>query len=215
MWPILELNIQRVASDLCVPCPTTRRPAVLWSACARAGTECRSRSGAVFIFSERCVQPMTQESTKHSGEKTSEAQQRINHALSVASLSRLLQLNFSQGAYLIRLAYDPARYVPTGVYAAQDIQDWIRWARHQMGTPPRYIRTMEQCGNKLLTVHHVVISCCQADAEKIAAKWAHGSTWVRPVEPRYLPALAHWFSRRSAAEAGRRTWSPSKGLVRS
>lgn len=145
---------------------------------------------------------MTRQSTRHSGGKTSAAQQRINHALSVASLSRLLQLNFSQGAYLIGLAYDPARYVPTGVYAAQDIQDWIRGVRNQMGTPLRYVRTMEQCGNKLLTVHHVVISCCRAD-------------WVKTVESGYLPALAHWFSRRSAAEAGRHAWVPSKGLIRS
>lgn len=158
---------------------------------------------------------MTRQSTRHSGGKTSAAQQRINHALSVGSLSRLLQLNFSQGAYLIGLAYDPARYVPAGVYAAQDIRDWIRGVRNQMGTPLRYIRTMEQCGNKLLTVHHVVISCCRADAEKIAAKWAHGPTWVKTVEPGYLPALAHWFSRRSAAEAGRHAWIPSKGLIRS
>lgn len=160
---------------------------------------------------------MTRQSTKYDGGKTSAAQQRINHALSVASLSRLLQLNFSQGAYLIELAYDPARYVPVGVYAAQDIQDWIRAARHQIGTPLRYVRTMEQRqgDDKPLTVHHVVISCCRTDAEKIAAKWTHGLTWVKIVEPGHLPALAHWFSRRSAAEAGRHSWIPSKGLIRS
>lgn len=160
---------------------------------------------------------MTRQSTRHSGGKTSAAQQRINHALSVASLSRLLQLNFSQEAYLIGLAYDPARYIPAGVYAAQDIQDWIRGVRNQMGTPLRYVRTMEQRqgDDKPLTVHYVVISCSQVDAEKIAAKWAHGPTWVRPIEPGCLPALAKWFSRRSAAEAGRHAWVPSNGLIRS
>lgn len=160
---------------------------------------------------------MMRQSTRHSGEKTSAAQQRINHALSVASLSRLLQLNFSQGAYLIGLAYDPARYVPVGVYAAQDIQDWIRGVRNHVDFPLRYVRAMAQRrdSDRPLTVHHVVISCCRADAERIAAKWAHGPTWVKPVEPGYLPALAYWFSRRSATEAGRHTWIPSKGLIRS
>lgn len=160
---------------------------------------------------------MTRQSTRHSGGKTSAAQQRINHTQSVANLSRLLQLNFSQEAYLIELAYDPARYVPVGVYAAQDIQDWIRGVRNHVDFPLRYVRAMAQGrdGGNPLTVHCVVISCCRADAEKIAAKWARGPTWVRPIEPGCLPALAKWFSKRSAAEAGRRTWSPSKGLVRS
>lgn len=68
---------------------------------------------------------MTRQPAKHIGGKTPAAQQRINRALSAASLSRLLQLNFAQGAYLIELTYDPARYVPVGVYATQDIQDWL------------------------------------------------------------------------------------------
>ena len=105
---------------------------------------------------------MMRQSTRHSGEKTSAAQQRINHALSVASLSRLLQLNFSQGAYLIGLAYDPARYVPAGVYAAQDIQDWIRGVRNQMGTPLRYIRTMEQCGIMALGYSRSMLRTCRS-----------------------------------------------------
>lgn len=159
---------------------------------------------------------MTRQPAKHIGGKTPAAQQRINRALSAASLSRLLQLNFAQGAYLIELTYDPARYVPVGVYATQDIQDWLQGARHQVGAPLQYVRTMEQRqgDNWQLTVHRVVVSCSRTDAEKIAAKWAYGLTWVKLVEPEYLPALAEQFSKCPAAAAGRRSWSPSKGLVR-
>ena len=160
---------------------------------------------------------MTRQPTKHSGEKTSAAQQRINRAMSAASLSRLLLMNFSDEAYQIVLAYEADGYVPVGVYAVQDAQDWIRGARRQLYAPLRYVRTMEQGqgDDKPFTVHRVIVSCQRADAERIAAKWAHGPAWVEYIEPGQLPALVEQFSGYVTAGSGRHSWGSSKGLIRS
>lgn len=83
------------------------------------------------------------ESAKHTGNKTSPTQQRINRARSTAELSRLLQLNFSDGACLIALTYDPEGYVPVGVFVEPDIVDWLRRSRRQTGSTFRYVRTTD------------------------------------------------------------------------
>lgn len=160
---------------------------------------------------------MTRQPEKHSVGKTSAAQQRINRAMSVASLSRLLLLNFSDEAYQIVLAYEASGYVPVGVYAMQDAQDWIRGARRQLCAPLRYVRTMEQRqgDDKPLTVHRVVVLCQRADAERIAAKWTHGPAWVKYIEPGQLPALAEQFSSDVTAGSGRHSWASSRNLMRS
>jgi len=148
--------------------------------------------------------------TKHHGDKTSPAQQRINRAQAVATLARLLQLNFPDGARLIVLAYDEGSYCPVGVYAKQDVVDWVGLSRRQMGGVFQYVRVMEQ---DRATIHHVVTPIQRAEAERLAANWKYGPAWVDEITDGQLPALAEQFA--GKAEGRRHSWSTSRGLKRS
>lgn len=208
MCPVLHNTPSGHSSSACArasaiapePAPEPERKAVLVQ--------------ALFYFSQKGVQLMTRQ---RRGRKTSPAQQRINRAQSEASFSRLLQSNFSDGAHQIVLAYETGGYVPVGVYALQDIQDWIRETKHQLGAPLKYIRTMErvQGDDNPITIHHVVVSCRLAEAERIAARWEYGPAWVECIGPGQLPALAEQLFKASAAGSRRRSWSSSRGLIRS
>ena len=156
------------------------------------------------------------QSSKHRGNKTNPAQQRINQAVSEATLSRLLQMNFSDGAFQIVLTYEAGGYIPVGAYAAQDIKDWILASRRFLGGTFQYVRTMEQGRDgKPVTVHRVITSCREWEAKAIAAKWKYGPAKVEPIETGQLPILAGLLKGNVKAEAGCHSWKASKGLIRS
>lgn len=158
---------------------------------------------------------MTRQSTKHSGGKTTAAQQRINQALSVASLSRLLQLNFAQGAYLIELSYDPDHYVPVAAYVEQDVSAWLRVARRQLNEF-QYVRAIEWArDDRPNTVHHVIMDLPKEDAECVMANWTLGPTRIKEIAGGQVPALAERLVANAGTETGRRAWTASRGLKRS
>lgn len=159
---------------------------------------------------------MPRQSSKHTGNKTSPAQQRRNQAMSEATLSRLLQMNFSNGAFQIILSYDAGGYVPVGEYAAQDISDWIRLARRYLGGTFQYVRTMEPGPDpNPMTVHRIITSCRGWEANAIAAKWQYGPAKVEPIDAGQLPALAGLLKGNAKPGSNRPSWVPSVGLIRS
>ena len=157
---------------------------------------------------------MQQKILKRTGDKTSPAQRRINRANSLATLSRLLELNFSTGARLITLGYTPTDCAPAGEYAETDIKAWVRSARAQMGGTFRYVRATGQGrGGDPAIVHRVVTVCPEASVESLAASWRYGPTSVAEVRAGELPTLAKWLAASEAAP-NRRTWISSRGLKR-
>lgn len=152
---------------------------------------------------------MPRRSAKHSGGSTSPAQQRINQARSVATLSQLLELNFPGGARLIVLSYDPDGYIPTGSYADPDILDWLRRASRQLGGVFQYVRATAQ---EPTTVHRVITAIQRADAEDLATHWEYGPASVEEITDRQIPALAEQIA--GNPKAYRHAWAASKGLSR-
>ena len=152
---------------------------------------------------------MPRRSTKHCGGNSSPAQQRINRARSVAMFLQVIQLNFSSGARLIVLTYDPTGYVPAGAYAEPDIAGWVRLAVRKMGGAFQYVRTTAQ---EPAPVHRMITSIERAEAEAIAGLWEYGPALVEDLEPGQLPALAEQII--GKAGAFRRSWTASKGLRR-
>lgn len=158
---------------------------------------------------------MPRQSVRHHGNRTSPAQQRINRALSEAALSRLLQMNFSGGARVIVLAYEPGGYVPVGAYAEPDITGWVRRSREQLGGVFRYVRVTARAGEGAATVHRVVVPCQCTEAAALAARWEHGPAWTEAVEPGQLAALAEQLLANAQSGVCRHSWKASKGLIRS
>ena len=141
--------------------------------------------------------------------KTNPAQQRINRAKSVATLARLLQLNFQHGARLIVLAYEPGGYVPVGAYADPDISDWLRLCAKQLGGGLQYVRATAQ---EPATVHRVIMGIESTEAKALAGLWEYGPAWVEEIEGGQFPALAEQLA--GKPEAYRRSWTASRGLKR-
>ena len=152
---------------------------------------------------------MPRRSAKHCGGGTSPAQQRINRARSVATLSRLLELNFPGGARLIVLSYDPDGYIPAGAYAEPDIVDWLRWVSRQLGGVFQYVRATAQ---EPTTVHRVITAIQRTDAEDLAAHWEYGPASVEEIADEQFPVLAEQIA--GKAGAYRHSWIASKGLKR-
>lgn len=153
--------------------------------------------------------------SKNAGNKTSPAQRRINRANSLAALSTVLQVNFSEGARLIALGYESAEYAPVGEFAQSDIRAWVRQVRTQLGGVFRYVRATEWGREDCpATVHRIVVAYPEAAAGVLAASWPHGPAWVEDITPRELPALAGRIAA-DAAATNRRTWIASRGLKRS
>lgn len=158
---------------------------------------------------------MTRKSTKHSGGKTSAAQLRINRALSVASLSRLLQLNFAQGAYLIELSYAPEHYASVPAYVEHDVSAWLRIARRQVKAF-QYVRAIEwPRGDKLTAAHHVIMDLSREDVECVMENWTLGPAQIREIASGQVPALAEQLVQNAGSETGRHAWAASRGLKRS
>lgn len=159
---------------------------------------------------------MPRQSLKHAGDRTSPTQQRINQAMSIATLSNLLQLNFADGARLIVLAYNPGGYIPTGAYAELDITEWVRRSRKQLGSAFQYVRfTGQGHGDRPATVHHVVVPFHLEAAEHLAGAWAYGLARVEKVECGQLVTLAAYLMANARTRPGRHTWAASRGLRRS
>ena len=152
---------------------------------------------------------MPRRSTKHCGGNSSPAQQRINRARSVAMFSQVIQLNFSSGARLIVLTYDPGGYVPAGAYAEPDIVSWIRLSARKMGGAFQYVRTTAQ---ESAPVHRMITSIGRSEAEALAGLWSYGPAWVEDLEPGQFPALAEQIIGKT--DPFRRSWTASKGLKR-
>lgn len=152
---------------------------------------------------------MPRRSTEPREAKTNPAQQRINRAKSVATLSRLLQLNFQHGARLIVLAYEPGGYVPVGAYADPDILDWLRLCAKQLGGGFQYVRATAQ---EPATVHRVVTAIQRVEADGLAAQWEYGPAWVEEIAGGQLPALAEQIAGKPGAY--RRSWTASRRLKR-
>lgn len=150
---------------------------------------------------------MPRRSTKHCGGNTSPAQQRINRARSAATLSRLLQLNFPNGARLIVLSYTPGGYIPVGVYADPDIKKWIRLSARKLGGAFQYVRAPAQEPD---AVHRVVAAVRRSEAEALAGLWQYGPAWVDELEPGQFPTLAEQLA--GKAEPIRCSWIASEGL---
>lgn len=159
---------------------------------------------------------MSRQSLPHPGNKTSPAQQRINRALSVAMLSRVLQMNFSDGARLITLAYNSGGYIPTGIYAERDIAEWVRSSRKKLGGAFRYVRiTGEGHSAQPAAVHHVAVPLQLEAAEYLAGLWEYGPTRIEKIECEPLVALAGQLIGSASVGPCRRSYSVSKGLIRS
>ena len=155
---------------------------------------------------------MSRQSTKHSGDKSSPAQQRKNRAMSAAALFRLLQLNFSEGARLIVLTYDLSGYVPSWAYAQPDRLHRIRKAA---GGAFTYVRIIErQLSPQPAIVHRVVISLRREDAQQFAEQWKHGPAWAEEITVGQFPALVEQVFKNEKGGGCFRCWSPSKGLKR-
>lgn len=157
---------------------------------------------------------MQRKPLKHTGDKTSPAQQRINRANSIATLARLLELNFPEGAQMITLGYESAVYAPVGECAEADIRAWVRLARAQVGRAFQYVRTLEQGqDNGPATVHRIVTACKAETVAELAACWHYGPTSMNAVAAGELPALAGRLAA-NVAEPNRKTWVSSRGLKR-
>ena len=152
---------------------------------------------------------MPRRSMKHCGGNSSPAQQRINRAKSVTRFSQVIQLNFSGGARLIVLTYDPGGYIPAGVYAEPDIAVWIRLSARKLGGAFQYVRTTAQ---DPAPVHRVITGIGRAEAEALAGLWSYGPAWVEDLELWQIPVLAQQII--GKASAFRRSWTASKGLKR-
>lgn len=158
---------------------------------------------------------MQRRSLPHPGNKTSPAQQRINRAMSMAALSRLLQTNFADGARLIVLAYSPGGYIPTGTYAEQDITEWVRLSRKQLGGSFQYLRfTGQGHSPQTATVHHVAVPLHLGAVERLAGIWEYGPARIERVECGQLVELAEQLEGSANAGPWRRAYSSSKGLIR-
>ena len=169
-----------------------------------------------FYFLGKVVQIMPCRSSKHPGNKTRPAQQRINQAASVATLSRLLQLNFPDGARLIVLPYAPGGYIPTGVYAEQDIAGWVRSSRKRLGNAFQYVRiTGQGHSDPPATVHHVAVPLQLEAAEHLASMWEYGPAQTKKIECGQLATLAAQLMVNARTRPGQHTWAASRGLRRS
>lgn len=158
---------------------------------------------------------MSRQSTKHSGNKSSPAQQRKNRAMSAAALSRLLQLNFSAGARLIVLTYDPSGYIPSWAYAQPDMVDWLHRIRKAAGGAFPYVRIIErQLDPQPAIVHRVVVPLRREDAQRFAEQWKHGPAWAEEITVGQFPALIEQVFKNEKDGGCFRCWSPSKGLKR-
>ena len=156
---------------------------------------------------------MSRQSSKHTGDKTSPAQQRINRAVSMATLSNLLQLNFADGARLIVLAYSPGGYIPTGVYAEQDIREWVRLSRKQLGSAFRYVRfTGQGHSAQSAAVHHVAVPLHLEAAEHLAGTWEYGPARIEKIECAQLVTLAAQLMANARVRPGQHAWAASRGL---
>lgn len=157
---------------------------------------------------------MQQKPLKHTGDKTSPAQQRINRANSISTLSRLLELNFSVGAQLITLGYESVDYAPAGEFAETDIRAWVRRAKARLGGSFRYVRATGWGRNDdPVIVHRVIVICPAETAKTLAAVWTYGPVWVDEVGAGELPALAGQLAANAAAP-NHKTWVSSRGLNR-
>ena len=156
------------------------------------------------------------QSSKHPGNKTRPAQQRINQAMSIATLSRLLQLNFPDGARLIVLAYHPDGYIPAGACAEPDITGWVRSSRKQLGGAFQYVRfTGQGHDDRPATVHYVVGPLQLEAAGRLASAWEHGPARTEKIECRQLVTLAAYLMENARTRPGQHTWAASRGLRRS
>lgn len=155
---------------------------------------------------------MSAQSSKHTGNKTSPAQQRINRAMSLATLSHLLQLNFRDGARLITLTYAPNSYIPVGAYAERDITNWIRACRKQTGGEFQYVRAAERREGTRNITHRVVVSCQLEKAQGLAAGWIYGLATVEDIAGEQFPALAQRLVCGALTGQGRHSWAASRNL---
>lgn len=158
---------------------------------------------------------MQQKPLKHTGDKTSPVQQRINRANSLAALSRLLELNFPMGARMLTLGYEPAEYAPVGEFAEADICAWVRRVRARLGGSFQYVRvTAHGQASETATVHRIVTVCPEYTAYALAEIWTYGPITVDEIGAGELSALAGQLAANAAAP-NRKTWVSSKGLKRS
>lgn len=158
---------------------------------------------------------MTRQSTKHSGGRTLPAQQRINRAKSLSTLSDLLHLNFSTGDCLIVLGYRSGQYIPTGEYAEADIVDWVRRSKRQLAYGLKYVRATEQDRNGERTVHRIIVGAPKKSAVVLAAYWEYGPAQVEEIQAGQLPALAERLIKNTETVPNHKTWAASRGLKRS
>ncbi len=158
---------------------------------------------------------MQRKSSKHTGDKTKPAQQRINRKLSVSTLLHLLELNFSTGCHVITLGYESAEYAPAGEYAEADIRAWVKCARAQLGGKFQYVRATEHGRDgDYAAVHRIVTAYPERTARALAEIWTYGPIRVDAIGAGELPALAGYLTA-NAAVPNRRSWIASRGLKRS
>ena len=158
---------------------------------------------------------MTRQSTKHSGDRTPPALRRLNRAMSLSTLTDLIQLNFSAGDCLIVLGYRPGQYIPSGKYAETDITDWVRTVRRQLDSNLKYILATEQGRDgKTATVHRIVVRHPIEGASLLAAYWKYGPAKVEEVQAGQLSALAERLVPNTRTEPCKRAWTTSRNLQR-
>lgn len=115
---------------------------------------------------------------------------------------------------MIELSYDPANYIPVGIYPEQDAVIWLRLARRQLGTV-QYVRAMARHqGNEKSTVHRIVMGGQGAATEEAAANWTLGLFKISEIPSGQVSDLVEYPVAGAVTDAGKRSWTASRGLRR-
>lgn len=135
---------------------------------------------------------MPRKASKHTGNKTSPVQKRLNRKYARLKLTRLLNLNYPNGAYQLILTYAPDGYIPDGIHATPDIAVWLRATRGYVYNEFQYIRTIElkREKGKIIPIHRVIMDPACSKVEDLAAIWQYGPFYVERITPEQFPMWA-------------------------
>lgn len=153
--------------------------------------------------------------------ETTDAQKRINHRKAEQDLRRLLNANFVDGDYLVRLDFSKV-YFPEG---SEQMQEYMKNALKKLR------REYEKSGQKLKYVYvkevgprggrhvHMVINKCDPDI--LAKCWKYGGVHIDLLNTngqyRRIASYFVKYSERTETTEGKligKRWNPSRGLVR-
>jgi hypothetical protein len=152
------------------------------------------------------------------GKVTSEAQEKINLRKAERDLRRLMNTNFQDGDYLIRLDFSKAN-LPDGDEMQKKMQKFLRNVRDAMkrgGQKLRYIYVKEIGPRGGRHVHMMMNRC---DTELLRKYWKHGGIHIDPLNSggQYSKIASYFikYSERTRKTEGQlvgKRWNPSRNL---